>query len=915
MHTRRGTFLLFMIAAVALVTVMVFAFLKAVELQRIEGGSMIAPRLAQEAALAGLRHAQEELVRDFTTQAISTLDASGRSSFLALVRPYEHDTNKVDVGDPRILDQVDSAVENRLIAPMWEERIFGFSDYGDSLDRQYDWSLGAGHGRWIEVEFHNRANRVNSNPTVAVPFPWDDGIDLDGPPVPSKGTGTGDQEPGTTTADIVSPIAYDKDWRMLPVASAADARAARRNARYRLRYAVQVRDLDGTLLMNPDPEIDWRAFTKADPSAYGDPAQRRVAQQMHAVLPVISALGRYRNGFGFNNTPAVMQHVFLGRGSGFNFARPPANDPAPMPLSFPLMYRSATAGARVNQFLTGGTAAYPATLYADTVSGVGSEAGMVQLKLTSSDYTRTGHLLSGPQFSYFTLNRCAFPEGSNIADDAGVNPVHLLQSTTPFGRGQDGDGSAARYHGWVSTPWRVNLLTAPPAVLRALVYGYLPPGVCGPLRGFSDLFNRSTSAAFSLYDPPAGTATPDYCLESAKSGSPGYRAPAARYPGQLMFNGYNPDLVADDLGRDIEVSHRLPVLDPYSLTSVASPDPFANVPDEMRIDGTALWPSVDYGTGAENVAAAATRIGPHPDSFWSDILMAFSNAVAIARRGHARYPQTQYDGYKPLGNPIYAHVWDPATDGTADPAVAALVKPTDMAGFDRLFLACLGIDMDSLGGTSYVWRGNLTDPTSDVQLSGNVTLAVKGTPVTTIRALRAASPAFAAKAEVMEMVLNDFRLSFFGSDPAYTASFRPLDFSGDGYATCSAYRVGRAGADTVIHTVANGTAQNSAADGSGRGEWSVAALTQTPGDNQAIVPFCVTGSFFIGRSRYWDVVVRGEVYDNWLKRPLTSATVQSTFVIDPTDQESNGNVGQQYATHVLYQRWFNNRIHSLMARP
>jgi hypothetical protein len=167
----------------------------------------------------------------------------------------------------------------------------------------------------------------------------------------------------------------------------------------------------------------------------------------------------------------------------------------------------------------------------------------------------------------------------------------------------------------------------------------------------------------------------------------------------------------------------------------------------------------------------------------------------------------------------------------------------------------------------------------------------------------------------MELVLNDFRLSFFGSDPAYTADFRPLDFSGDGFATCSAYRIGRAGADTIVHTAANGIAQNSVADGSGRGEWSTAALTQTPTDAQAIVPFCITGSFFIGRSRYWDVVVRGEVYDNWLKRPLTSATVQSTFVIDPTDQESSGNVGQQYATHVIYQRWFNNRIHSLMARP
>jgi len=940
-RSRDASFLLMMIVAVTLITVLVFSFARSIELQRVDGEASSARRLSREAALIGLRHAQEELVRDFVTQPFATMDAPGRSSFLTMIRPYEHDNTCVDVGDPRIHDQLDCADENHIVAPMWEERIFGFSYMNDVFYWQNDWSYSGGRGRWYEAEFRNRADRTGlaTAPTVALGFPWDDGIDMDGPYDPVHGTGGGDLEPGTTAGDISSPISFDQHWNMLPIASAADARAARVNARYRLRYAVQARDLDGTLLMNPDPDIDWRAYTDPNPQDYAAVAQSVVASHMHAVPPVMQALGNYRFWISCNNTPAVMQHVYLGRGSGFNFATAVPGSANPMPLSFPLMYRDGiSSNARVNMFIdSGGGAAsnstYGSSLFADTVIGA-SAGGMVQAKLSTPAGSPTpyvaGHMLEGPQFSYFNLNRCVYPENSD-AGDAGQNPLHVLQATSPFGRVQVGGGTPTRYGGYVATPWRVNLLTAPPAVIRALVYGYLPPGVCGGVQGFADLFNVTTSPAFSQYAPPQRSmplVVPDYNQYNDVPSCPGYRPPTARYPGPQMFNGFNAagTLVSDNLGAGIAVSHRAVVLDPYALTPVACSQMFNNYQSniaQISYPSCTPWPGFPGPYGAEDTTDAnSSQFGPNPNSFWDDILVAFSNAVAVARRGNAKYADTQFDGWQPLATPMYTHVWNPLADGTndANPTIKALAAPTNMAAFDQLFLACLGIDMTQLAPGAndqmpYVWRGNFGQCNDVNTVHGKVSLAVKGSPVNTIRMLKNAGTITGPQAEAMELVLNDFRLSFFGSDPAYALQFRPLDFTGDGFATCSAYRVGRAGADTgANHQVADGLAQNSVADANGNGQWDAAELALPATQVQAIVPFCITGSFFIGRSRYWDVMVRGEVYDNHLKRPLNGATLESTMVIDPTDQETAGNVNQQYATHVIFQRWYNNRIHSLMAR-
>ena len=908
-HIRHGTFLIFAMAVVTLLTVVVFAFVKAIELQRLEGGGTTSSRLAQEATLAGLRHAQEELVRDFNKNSIATIDAAGRASFRPRIRPYEHDGDTVDAGDSRTMDQLDVAWENRLIEPLWEERIFNFSDAPDPLSSTYDWSIGGGRGRWYEVEYRNRVGTTGTYPPDGTSpwFPWNDGIDTDG-------SRNGDVEGAAIVADIASPVCFDAKWNCLTIGASMTPSQARGQARYRLRYAVQVRDLDGTLLMNPDPEINWRDFIRDAPTQYtggsaSDLRRRRVAQHMHAILPVMTALSQWRKPYDTNNTPAALMQVYLGQGSGFNFARPSATDANPRPTSFPLMYRRADRATgspqdkigNVTEFVST-NAAFPSQLFAD-VSGSANVAGGDQLKGTGTPGSPMGHMLLGPQCSFFSLNRAAFPLGDSHNDAGGRNPYYLLQAATPFGRAQDGSGGATPYAGDVSTPWRINLLTAPPAVLRALVYGYLPAGVCGPLKGFANLFNGSTADAFGQYLTAQSAPLYPYPDEDT-------RLPKDRYPGAAIFNGNNAGTLANDsLGTGFLVSRLIPVLDPYTLTPIANGETITNIASNMCNGGTALYlgpattdtPAIPAANCASQKSA---RLGPHKDSFWSDILMAFSNAVAIARRGHATQAHTIYDDSwtKASADPMQVSTWSPSDEADLL-AETPLTKPLTMEQFDALFLACLGLKWgDPTAGTAYLWCGNVqADDANDIR--GTPTRAVKYTTAAySIKSVRdanlAANPEWA---EGMELILNDFRLSFFGSDPAYAATFRPFDFSGDGKATCSGYAAGVT--DTANgHSLDMGTLHYQAADFATHRGPAVPA------------PFCITGSFFIGRSHFWDITVRGEVYDNHLKRPISSATLQSTMVIDPTDQASSGNPGQAYATNVLYQRWFHNRVHSLNAK-
>jgi len=861
-------------AAVALTVVVVFAFLKAVELQRNQAVAMAFPQLAQQAAQYGARHAIEELIKDYRREAVTTLDATGRRLFRAARIPMGADLERGDSASERVLDQVDVAMEARICRPMWEERAFGL--YSDELyGNDTDWFYVAGRGRWFEVEYRNRSDPAGTALPAAVPFPWDDGADVDG-------AHPDDVESGTLSADLQAPVAYDANWRRIDTdGTAASARSARARSRYRLRYAVVARDLDAALLMNPDPDIDWRAFTRADPRTYALPMQRMVARHMHAIPPLANALLNFAPGKDSNfhgSVPEAMQHVFTGRGHASNILRQDllldGSSVDAVPRTWPLMYRGSDdirwhGGDRLFDY--------------DGVAA--GEAGGRPLPLTNFRGYRsksTGVMLTGAQASPYNLGRAAMRIGSNT-------PTPLSMACTVFGRGLSGGaltaGSATSgpYDGWSSTPWKVNVLTAPPAVIRALLYAYLPPGVVEVAGGrFRDLFNQSHSDAFTYAPPPgAGPVLPDYNAADA-------RAAAARYPGRWLQNAAG---AHDTLGATIGVSGLRPVRDPYLYTSVA----YAG-------------------------AVAGT------DSFWKDVIVAFSNAVAVAKRAHMRHPYSKFNGDNGAADPPYQMTVDPAV---ADDIVAAepTAKVASTQELDRLFLACLGIDMANQGAsaslaapydaTAYLWQW--AAPTWPDWADGR-SAYIKAekdttTPRVTLRAIaRSGAPNAAETSSAMELVLNDLRLSFFGSDPAYTPSFRPLDFNGDGYATCSAYRSDRASARKDPLRISDGIGQESAVNAAGEGEWSIADILRPAGDAQRIVPFCISGCLYVGRSRFWELQVRGEVYDNRLKRPVANASLQTVLAIDPEARRDRGLGNDQAQSQILFQRWHYDRYSALMAK-
>ena len=83
--------------------------------------------------------------------------------------------------------------------------------------------------------------------------------------------------------------------------------------------------------------------------------------------------------------------------------------------------------------------------------------------------------------------------------------------------------------------------------------------------------------------------------------------------------------------------------------------------------------------------------------------------------------------------------------------------------------------------------------------------------------------------------------------------------------------------------------------------------------------FSNTGCFFLGKSRFWRVIVRGEVWDNYLKVSNNTVDLDSVICLDPTDADNAMTThahapGRQYATHMLYQAWMYNSYRSLLPR-
>lgn len=587
-RSRRGSILLLCLAIISALGVLAYGFVRVAQLHDQSNSSANRQLLAREAALYGLNHAVEEIVRDYTTESFTRMDGPAHAAFVAHDMPYSIDGYYNRSDNPRggaWIDQrtpggsinadLDSAAGARTLQAVTKDTWWGGYCSPSSAyitgNTTFD-----GRGRYYEPEFSNRAGfipaagSVPNMPTRPVRF---------GTPLT-----TGDALP-----DRSGGLFLDEHWKRI----GGDPRTARTLARYRLRYSVGVTDLDGEVLINPDPAIDYRDFTSSPrPGDYG-PGESRIVRGQYA----IGAIGWARARFGMQTVEGTDQatgmgggvsassrlaHIFLGRGFTSNFDLPAGAVANRRPVTFPLSYRKAGQHNYINHLDlfpgTPGSGAPMATgLFSnpsETPVVTGTPAGGESIGFQSSQ--QLSRVCMGPQYSFWNFDMASaggFGEGDHQRDGT----IRSVGFYTPFGRGLQ-TGAPGRYTGNVDTPFAINVMTAPPMALFSMVAGYLPPGAVAiryhssatptasytaGILGATDLFVAELSDSFARYAAPRRASpalAPDYHVASTFPGDAGYRRPEQRYPGILAFNGYGPDITGarewshDTLGRYLRVT-------------------------------------------------------------------------------------------------------------------------------------------------------------------------------------------------------------------------------------------------------------------------------------------------------------------------------------------------------------------------
>ncbi len=160
-----------------------------------------------------------------------------------------------------------------------------------------------------------------------------------------------------------------------------------------------------------------------------------------------------------------------------------------------------------------------------------------------------------------------------------------------------------------------------------------------------------------------------------------------------------------------------------------------------------------------------------------------------------------------------------------------------------------------------------------------------------------------ARAKMMERVLNDWRLSFFGAAEAYKESFRPKDFDGDNRVFCSGYLVASAADADCGLTCWKPAFGNG--DGPGVGAQPGDPATGDPASR--LTAFSLTGCLTLERSRQYKIRVRGELFDNFIGRAVSEQYLESALLVDPDGNVTRGGVPGNLEDAVLM---FQHPVHS-----
>jgi hypothetical protein len=751
---------------------------------------------------------------------------------------------------------------------------------------------------------------------------------------------------------------YDDQFRR--VHTGAGPEQDRKAARYRLRYTVGVEDLSGHLQINPIPDMQMIAQggPGGPPVDYRTPATRN--PWMTGATAAFGAIcGAHTSGqFG-----AQSEHVFQGRGyqTNVDFDHTSAGLGG-WPKTFPLMYRnhpnasggSGCWGSWINGKGDGNLTDNLFFFSSGTPRGLAA-GGEVIPNWRWDDSTNywpydsgcINHCLVGPQLSFDNATYAAHGERAYLgAQDGGGNIGLDKFGITPFGHRLTSTGFNPHspnnkwYQGRVDTPFYFNLLTAPPGIINSVLIAYLPPrekvfkytainwykftgldgngnrqyvqvsdppnqaphsvgidGTDGRNQGSAygrDLLvdttappsfapwpapDRSDSNPPGAQNPPGATGQyikPDYYAKDV-------RDPLKTYPGPYMNGDSNiAGQGSDDLGQNMDqlnigggmdIHDRKPFVDLYAGWPYHMLSDFDGNPSNLANARGAFdnWASIGHPSawGGSSYDYAQKVPDPHQVlhtySYYFDMLNAFAVALSVFRADYVQYDNN----------------WVQAQNLFAAGSAPSPQNCQTLRDFDKIFLAEMGESIDAPGSG---WPAALGLKAYHVQYNGqSPVFTADYVPLNNIKSLvdhdllHTSSLTSAQRGRVMELMLNDFRMSLLGCSPGYSDTtdpnleFRPLDFDGDGIVHCSCYPD---------------------VDGD--------HLPLAPAGTKPPAYFTVTGAFFLGKSHYYRVFSRGEVWDNLLNVKVDDATLDSVLAVDPDGTDTT-------QTQFLYQRWFYNR--------
>jgi hypothetical protein len=671
--------------------------------------------------------------------------------------------------------------------------------------------------------------------------------------------------------------------------------------RYRLRYAIAIEDLSSRLLNGVAQRVNSAAgsvFTASPVPAAGFQA----ATETDPVLSLKYASSFVNQREAADSKPFLAWNSFQGLGQYPESAIPAVS-----------WGGAGATGAQVVTKSVAGSPVLPVDLPAVPPAGP-------ILRYTAYGAPANAVLAVANRGPWFSFESFAWPfQKINGEQEAAF--VY-----TPFGSRGDSSVAASRWnyrYPEVDTPWRVNLLTAPPQVVFAMLYAYMPletwtynvnspsytlplPAPPGTPYNIPSVSSSGVISATNLFnDVPEFTGLFSHV---ASNFDPLQLYPGVVRSGSAGFEGGAQPCWLRRIGKHVTVNE---FSEP--ITADAAPAPARNdlgtiySPLRGQVGGFYKKPAqaTNPATGQtwSGTITSLNQNGFYNDSYYHDLYAALGHAIAVAQfawMGDTGDPANSATKY-PLSwnDPMHPGL---AGQPTIDSVTGTCLEFNTVKKVDEQFVKNLGedprhyphgsrpsspmrglfIDKPAPGGlTLYRRVARLVTylPTYNIkQIRDSVGLVKEDYDPPALTAADVPPAKLVQVTNLMELVLNDMRLSFFGANPQY-ADFRPIDFNDDGKAYCSGYTTG------------------------------FGVGSPPPAVDRR---FSLTGYFVMQKSRYYRIFCRGELFDVLRNCSVSRTDSELVYALDPegalfdlNDQPIAGSPAMR--TQTLYQRWLPDR--------